>query len=183
MFEFLRLSGTEESGIALETRLRTRVANAQAPAPSERDMRIFGLLLTQHPDWEARCQPCGIYNCFGHIWASRRTAIYEETEVETILGDDGYRRLGSGEGPLQGDIALYYDPARTELWHGGLVCELRRMVNASGEPVGRPVPWILSKLSAVHGEVLHRAMDVHSPYREDRFTLEFWTERPQRETA
>jgi hypothetical protein len=175
MFELLRLTGFEEGGITLETRLRNRVDNSQAAEPDEHAVRKFRYLLSLHRGWELRKAPCGIYNCFGHVWAARRTAIYEESGVETILRDDGYRALNSSENPRQGDLALYCDSVRGSLLHVGIVCELRGLVASDGTSVGIAAPWILSKLNDVSGEVLHHSKDV--PYGKGNFELEFWTDR------
>jgi hypothetical protein len=136
-----------------------------------------------HPAWELRNQACGIYNCFGHVWAARRTAIYDQPAVETVLRDDGYRKLSSSESTLHGDVALYFDTAHISLLHVGLVCELRTMVTPQGAPLGNPVPWVLSKLNDVSGEVLHRSKDVPFPYGNDDVLLEFWTDRRVRGTT
>ena len=172
MFENLPLFGTRERKIELQTRLGKSIENTQTAEPDDQDIRIFGLIFGKY-EWTLRKPPCGMYNCFGHIWAARRTGIYELEGVETILQDDGYRKLSAGEKPLYGDIALYFfPPPGVEIWHAGLVCELREF---SGLDIS-PVPWVLSKLSAVYGEVLHRAEEVHFPQKD--CYLEYWTDRP-----
>lgn len=174
MLELLRLSGSEERGIVLETRRRSRVANSQAAEPDEHAIGVFGHLLTTHPNWKLRKQACGIYNCFGHVWAARRTAIYDQPDVETILQDDGYRKLIRPETPMLGDVALYYDTRSRNLLHAGLVCELQSVLSLTQEKIGIPAPWIQSKLNDVSGEVLHHYRDVHY----EDFQLEYWTDRP-----
>ncbi len=175
MFENLHLFGMRQRKIVLQTRLGRPIENAQTAEPDEQDIRIFQLILANH-EWMLRKRPCGIYNCFGLIWAARRTGIYDLKGVETILQDDGYRILSAGEKPLYGDIALYFfPPPGAEIWHAGLVCELREFVKLEISPV----PWVLSKLGPVYGEVLHKAEDVHSP-QEDCY-LEYWTDRPMGE--
>ena len=180
MFEKLRIIGSRELKIVLQTRLGTSIENSQAPEPDEQDIRKFEQIFAKHKHgWTLRKKACGIYNCFGLVWAARRIGIYEQKEVKTILKDDGYRRLSTGEKSLYGDIALYYSPPPdAEIWHAGLVCELREFHNLDISPV----PWVLSKLNSVCGEVLHNAMDVHSPYKEgDGHRLEYWTDRPMGE--
>lgn len=175
MFENLRLLGTTERKIVLQTRLGNAVDNAQTAEPDAQDIRKFEGIFAEH-EWKLRKKPCGMYNCFGLVWAARRTGIYDQKGIETILLDDGYRELNANEKPLYGDIALYFSPPpEAEIWHAGLVCELRSLVNLEIAPV----PWVLSKLNAVCGEVLHNARDVHSPFKEgDGHRLEFWTDRP-----
>lgn len=176
MFERERLIGSKEREIVLQTRLGNPVKNSQAPAPDAQSIKTFEYLLSKHKEWVQRSRPCGIYNCFGHVWASRRTAIYEQPEIDTILRDDGYRLMKPDEHPKHGDLALYYDPTGEYLWHAGLVCEFRGMTTERGESLGLPAPWVLSKLCAVSGEVLHHARQVHFP--DGDFILKFWTDRP-----
>jgi hypothetical protein len=176
VFEVLRLAGTGERGITLETCRRQRIENAQAPKPGLQDLNFFDLLVSTHGQWAVRKQPCGVYNCFGHVWASRRTAIYDDPELKKILRDDGYRML-SQEAPMPGDVVLYYDPAHTYNWHSGRIIQLHHLLAEHGQAMGNPIPWVLSKLSAVQGEVLHAICDVQSPY-DGKFTLEIWTDRP-----
>jgi len=180
MFELPHLAGSPASGIVLETRLRRRIRNSQAPDPDARATAIFRRLLASHRGWELRKPESGIYNCFGHVWASRRTAVYDQPGVEDILLDDGYRRLSSNESPVQGDIGIYYDSAGTSVLHVGLVSDLRRISSSTGAEVGAPVAWLLSKWNDASGEVLHHFRDV--PWADGDFTLAFWTDRPARGT-
>ena len=175
MFENIQLIGMRERKIVLQTRMGNSIKNDQSAEPGEQDIRRFDHIFAEH-DWTLRKKPCGMYNCFGLIWAARRTSIYDLNGVETILEDDGYRKLSAGEKPLFGDIALYlFPPPNAEIWHAGLVCELREFINLNISPV----PWVLSKLNDVYGEVLHKAEDVHSPQEDCH--LEYWTDRPMGE--
>ena len=171
MFENLPFFGTRERKIALQTRLGTPIENMQTAEPHEQNIRMFGLISAKH-NWTLRKEACGMYNCFGLIWAARRTGIYDLKEIETILKDDGYRKLSEDEKPLYGDIALYlFPPPKVEIWHAGLVCELRGLID-----LDIAVPWVLSKFGPVYGEALHEAIDVPNP--EEGCGLEFWTDRP-----
>lgn len=175
MFELLKFGGSAEAGIALETRQRTPIPNSQAPNVSSASLRKFQRLLQDHRDWRLRKPACGLYNCYGHIWASRRTAIYDQPAVELILREDGYRRLRPQESPINGDVLLYYvDAQYNSMLHVGSVCELRRLALNNVE-MGAPVPWILSKWDDSSGEVLHHVNDV--PWQDGEFTIAFWTDR------
>ena len=176
MFEDLWLLGSQERDIPLYTRLRSRVRNSQAQEPDDRSLQKFDRLLAQHRRWELRKAACGTYNCFGHVWASRRTAIYEQSEIEIIRRDDGYRLLGMNETPRPGDLAVYCDSQEQSIYHVGVVCELRLAVALDDRPQPATVPWILSKLDDASGEVVHHMNDMHLP---DGFTVNFWTDRPE----
>ena len=175
MFESVKLLGSDEYPIALDTRMRNGVHNCQAPPVDDQARQKFNLLLNRHRSWELRKPPCGFYNCFGHLWASRRTAIYEQAEVDKIFKDDGYRQLALTD-TLRGDVAAYLDPTGQNLYHCGILYERRPLTIPNGTPIGEPTPWILSKWNDSSGEVLHHWNDV--PWAEDDFMIEWWTERP-----
>lgn len=62
-----------------------------------------------------------VYNCFGLVFAARRCAIVDATDVEAILEDDGYRKLPWDPAAwLVGDVVLYRDVSG-ELVHVGIV--------------------------------------------------------------
>lgn len=175
MFQLLKLGGTPESGIALATRGGTPIPNCQAPNISSASIRKFRRLLQNHNLWHERKPPCGLYNCFGHVWASRRTAIYEQTAVELIFREDRYRPLRSNESPECGDVVLYCCSGQhRSILHVGLVCELRRLISANMQ-VGLPIPWVLSKWDDSSGEVLHQFNDI--PWKQNEVTIAFLTER------
>ena len=173
MFELARLQGTPESPIPLATRLGTPVRNSRSPSPSERARSIFSLLLRKHPQWVLRKEPCGYYNCFGLVWASRRTSIYEQDDLDRILLEDGYRGLEDPRRCRLGDLALYLDEAGGFL-HVGVVAEIRQVVGGGVSRSG--APWILSKWNDSTGEVLHHYNDV--PFALS-YTVRFWTDREE----
>src|SRR5262249_19543602 len=110
MFEEARLLGPTERSIIVQTRHGRAVKNLIELEPGERERRKYERLLQLYGAfWVRRKAPTGAYNCAGHIWASRRTAILEDDAWQMILEDDGYRQLGTDEHPLPGDLALYKD--------------------------------------------------------------------------
>ncbi|MBN1591187.1 MAG: hypothetical protein JW888_16865 [Pirellulales bacterium] len=129
-------------------------------------------------NWTRRKPAVGGYNCAGHVWASRRTAILETEHWKTILRDDGYRRLAGTEEPHVGDLILYVDKADDkaddDYLHVAQIVELREGVTATSPQV----PWVLSKWDSTSGEAIHNAYDV--PYGRQEFTIdrEYWTDRP-----
>jgi hypothetical protein len=174
MFEEARLLGPTERSIVVETRKGARLPNLIEVEPGEHERRRYGLLLDKYGrNWTPRKPATGGYNCAGHVWASRRTALLEPESWKTVLEDDGYRRLDEGEEPMVGDLVLYVERKTREFLHVGCVMELQPGV-APGSP---PVPRVLSKWNSTSGEVLHNVMDV--PYGQQGFSViaEYWTDR------
>jgi hypothetical protein len=174
LFNVAQLIGSAERELPLSTRKNRHIANAQAPSTlDERIQEKYRGLLANHRQWEERKPACGVYNCFGHVWAARRTSIYEQSEIEKILDDDGYRSLTDREQPRRGDLILYF--VDDVLYHVGVVYEFRQAIHvAVDSPSVELVPWVLSKWDDTKGEVLHSAYDV--PWAIPR--LQFKTDRP-----
>jgi hypothetical protein len=170
MFGDVNILGTPPRGIKLQTRRGNDIANEAALAPEARHIRSFQDLLTVFNRWEVRCDPIGIYNCAGHVWASRRTSIYDDFAYRLIIDDDGYREISEAN-VRPGDITIYLDEEDREIYHVGLVVEMRELVVGGSTRV----PWVLSKLGDSMGEVLHSAYDFRLP----NYSLRprFWTER------
>ena len=167
MFELVQMLALPRPSIRLDTRLGTHIDNEQSPPPSQDILSAFGRILRQHPYWQVRKQCCGIYNCFGHVWANRRTCIYDANEIRKVLDEDGYRRV-SKEAVRSGDVALYLHDDRQEIWHAGIV-EMKTLPNTESS-----VPWVLSKLNDGLAEVFHPFEDVHAPFGHE---IQFWTDR------
>lgn len=163
MFENVNFLGTPRKSILLDTREGNRIENDQALPPEQEHLRAYARILAERQNWQPRIGAAGIYNCYGLVWASRRTSIYEQAEIQKILTDDGYRPLRDGEQPMTGDIAVYTSGDR--MVHAGLVV---------GEIAGLDgmIPEILSKINDFGGEVIHNAYDFGESL--DRF----WTDRP-----
>jgi hypothetical protein len=173
MFEFVQLVGSTEQRIALQTHLGRDIPNEIGAAITEQHRHRFQSLVNQHaPGWTVRKTPTGGYNCAGHVWASRRTSIYElRLAWPMIAADDGYRRA---QHPQPDDL-VFYVAADGELLHVGRIGELRQGLS----PESQRLPWAVSKWSDWTGEVLHSVFD--HPYSQptyDNVTIEFWTDRP-----
>lgn len=171
MFEDIKILGGPPRSLKMQTRKGTDIPNEVAPAPQARHYRIFQDLLGDFDRWEVRCDPVGIYNCAGHVWASRRTSIYDPKVYRLILDDDGYRIINQTD-VRPGDIAVYLDEEKTEIYHVGMVVMLRDLLVGSS----LKEPWILSKLNDSLGEILHAASDFRLPSHS--LVPEFWTDRP-----
>jgi hypothetical protein len=171
MFEFQHLLGSTEHRIQVQTQRGNDVPNVLGLALTEQHRQRYQKLLDDHgAAWRERKPPNGSYNCAGHVWASRRTNIYEESAWRLILSDDGYRRTSQ---PLPDDLALYVD-SRLGLLHVARIVELRPGLT----PQSTSIPLVISKWNDFGGETIHLARDV--PFLSLGFDLsiEYWTDRP-----
>jgi hypothetical protein len=181
MFDEAQRLGDTERKIALETRLGRPIDNyVEVDPPPSHSYDKYRLVVDRYgKNWLERKPSTGIYNCAGHVWASRRTTILDAAEWKLILDDDGYRPLRDGERPWPGDIAVYIDRDEDdEILHVGRVYTLGRgLTDASS-----PIPWVMSKWDSTSGESLHQAPDV--PYRiEFNFGVRYYTDRPEQAGA
>jgi hypothetical protein len=177
MFESALLLGETERSIDLATAKGRSIKNlVEVHPPPPHSIKNYALLVSQSgAGWKERKPATGRYNCAGHVWASRRTSIFEVAEFNAIIDDDGYRRLGQNEPVLPGDIATYVDQDnRDEILHVGRVYFLAPGITSTS----KPIPWIISKWNSTSGESLHSAYDV--PYRKDfpNLGIFFLTDRP-----
>ena len=179
MFSNLKLFGATEKRIVVQTRRGREIVNAIDVPPSKQQIEKFWRLVNKFKFWDVRLEPTGGYNCVGHVWASRRTGIFDELEkqIEVVFKDDGYRVIQHSAVNLRqerlcpGDLAAYWakTTAGRSFVHVGQVVELRELAGSEHK-----IPWVLSKLDSTSGEVVHRYNDVS--YEHDH--IEFWTDRP-----
>ena len=95
MFEQVKLLGPTERSIIVQTRRGTDVKNLVELDPGPREQRVYEQYLQKFGrNWVRRRPPVGVYNCAGHVWASRRTAILESGEVLHYVHDVPYGRQG-----------------------------------------------------------------------------------------
>jgi len=154
-----------ERHIRLQTRLGKDIANAIPTAvPSFRELQIHRLFCDRYPQWKIRKPPTAGYNCAGHVWASRRTAIYEHSEYMKVFADDGYRRTRT---PKEDDLTVYVDE-QGQIAHVARIISLRPGVAATSDPI----PVVVSKLNDMQGEFVH--MFNSHPFGD--VTIEFWTD-------
>jgi hypothetical protein len=153
MFEILKIAIPRKKSIALDTRLGNPIENEIAPSPSDmnkqKDLRIYREYILK---WEQRIPPTGIYNCIGHVWASRRTAIYSDKARKKIISDDGYTELLLTDNPLPDDFIVYEDKESDYFLHIG------RVIAVSNSEIK-----ILSKWDDSSGEYIHSPED--APYQ------------------
>jgi hypothetical protein len=175
VFEEARLLGPTERSIIVQTREGTNITNVIEPAPGNQQRQLYLALLQRYgSNWEERKRATGGYNCAGHIWASRRTALLDPEEWRVILREDGYRQLSNGELRAPGDLVLYIEQRTDEILHVARIVWLRQGV----VPNAQRIPWVLSKWNSTSGEVLHSAYDV--PYEDQKIPvrMEWWCDRP-----
>lgn len=167
MFDELNFLGTKRKSIALATRQGSNIENEQALPPEQEALDAYEKHCLKYTNWSERVGATGIYNCFGMVWANRRTAIYELKDVAKILDEDEYRELLDGEEPVIGDIAVYKTDDQID--HVGIVVDFRRVFG-----FGAKIPVILSKLCDWGGEIFHLQGDLPG-CKFDHFV----TERPK----
>lgn len=130
MFEELRLLGSTEKSIVVQTRKGTPIDNLVEIEPGEAEGRRYRLLLEKYGrHWEERKPATGVYNCAGHVWASRRTSILNEAAWDIILTEDGYRRLRDVEAPTAGDLVLYANKGIAGYLHVGMILKVQEGVS------------------------------------------------------
>lgn len=106
--------------------------------------------------------PSGDYNCFGLVFASRRTNLNTPgapADIDLVLRRDGYTRVDT---PQVGDVAVYRANDGAETEHVGFA--------AACESVGTvPVVKVWSMWGGL-GEFVHTA--TQTPYSDTN--LEWW---------
>lgn len=167
MFEEEMLIGGGDRSIALETRCRRPIRNVIERDPGERERRVYERVRERFgKHWINRKPACGVYNCYGMVFASRRTTIEDDTQIPDVLGDDGYREIGEDEAVV-GDLVLYQDQ-RMGMVH---VARITRRGDLK-------VLYALSKWDSTSGEDEHHIR--HHCWIDPDFQVElqFWTDRP-----
>ncbi len=172
MFDDLYLFGMEERSIVVQTHKGTALANVIEVDAGPAHRRKYRRWSEIHGrQWQTRKPVTGIYNCAGHVWASRRTSLTDPRQWRTILKEDGFVKIDT---PVADDIVLYVDEDNNEIIHVARVVELREGFT----PESEKYPWVVSKWGPISGEAMHFVHDV--PYEKDgyRFRIEYWTDRP-----
>ena len=168
MFEEEILLGDTEDSIQLETRQKSPIKNVIAPEPGADGRRKYALIRELHGEhWTNRKPACGVYNCYGMVFASRRTAIYEDAQIPMVLEEDGYRRVVDEGWVRPGDLVFYRMHAPDRLLHVAVI--LRRDLGAL---------FALSKWNSIAGEDEHNIRH-HCWSEMEPIELEFWTDRPR----
>jgi hypothetical protein len=163
-YDFLKnISAQPKKSIHTETSKNSKIDNQQyAPNLMQKGLSDFIIKQTinKFPPLHIRTHSTNCYNCHGMTFASRRTGIFESSEVEKILKEDDYAEVGLSE-VIPGDIIIYTD-SRGDREHSGIVLS----INGLGDT---KIPMILSKWGMAQ-EVVHSAYS--SPY--DEHTLRYY---------
>ena len=172
--ERLALMPARDRSIRLDTHRGRPITNVVAPAITERERRLYTSIRARYGSrWQPRKDACGVYNCFGHVFASRRAAIYQVEEIDgKVRPDDGYRVI-SWEHARVGDVAVYRDRRdRKDIHHVGLI------VSVAYEPDRHRLPqiWVLSKWNDVTGEDVHLINDVQHLSKAFELQIEVWSD-------
>ena len=173
MFNQQKLLGSTRRVIRLDTRKGIGITNQIEPPPTQQTLEREQRLIQRFGShWEQRASPRGIYNCAGHVWASRRTTIVDVVEWDKIYDHDNYRELSDSETPKPGDLAVYFDANIGYMHVGQVICVEPGLAEGA-----RPIPKILSKWDSASGEYIHYPQDVPFRIHFPEFQLKYWTDR------
>lgn len=104
--EILTPGQMREKSITVHTREGTPIPNGQSYEYSAWDISVASGIEKKYKDVKCRTDLNPIYNCFGLVFASRRTSISDLSSIPTILNEDGYTEIPRSE-VLPGDLVLY----------------------------------------------------------------------------
>lgn len=181
MFEEQRLAGLGDKSICVETRLRTRIDNVITPEADKKARLYYQRVKNKFgKQWVNRKPATGGYNCFGMLFASRRTFITDEGEgdVECILKEDGYRQLSDQNEVVTGDIVLYREKTTRSIYHVCVVTHVASLQLLHGDRSSNTrggIIYALSKWSGECGEDEHHVE--HHCWKECDVEMEYWTDR------
>ena len=183
MFEAEILAGSAERSIRVDTHRGTPIPNVIAPPADEAAKRWYdGVRKRFGKQWKNRKPATGVYNCYGMIFASRRTSIDDDendTIIHRILEEDGYRQLSSQVDVAPGDIVLYRLSGSNEIVHMAMVTRRDSLVDTDGQSVAKVggACYALSKWGPQGGEDEHH-IERHC-WTEHGISKEYWTDRAE----
>lgn len=168
MFEEQILSGHVARSIRVDTHRGNPIKNVIEPDPGERGRRSYALIRKSFgQEWTNRKPSCGVYNCYGMVFASRRTAILDDEQIPGILKDDGYAEISEASA-RPGDLVVYRD-RHLGLLHVAVICRRDEKLSTL---------FALSKWNSVAGEDEHHIHHHCWTDQDYAVELEFWTDRP-----
>ena len=117
--------GTPSDPLALklETRARRFIRNVMRPEVQPHIMRDRIRIIQEGFPAAVPVSASIVYNCYGLVFAARRSAVVDEEDVQAILEDDSYRSLPWDPAAwMIGDVVLYRNDTG-ELSHVGIVAK------------------------------------------------------------
>lgn len=114
--------------------------------------------------WKTIRPPIAGYNCFGQVFAMRRTGIYDDENrglVGLILSEDGFREIVNESDYAEGDVVLYSD--ERGFLHASRIVSFTKIQTAigfGGPASDKRIPMVLSKFDDVSGEYEHPIGDM-----------------------
>ncbi len=155
--------------IQLGSRARRWIRNTRLPElPAERMRAAERNCHRMYPGRVATRSLSASYNCFGMVFACRRTAICGPEELEIIFEDDGYRQVHNRADVTVGDVVVYRPSPSREISHVGLVIEVKALLAEADVRIKVLSQW------GRDGEYIHDEADVPTVYGQYR---EYYTER------
>ena len=155
------------TSLALEARSGLPIENViRHEMPYEVLQARIDMIVQGYPNTKAHSSSA-IYNCFGLVFAGRRTWL-EDPPVLDILNADGYQLLRfDAKFWKEGDLVLYFDESRVPV-HVGVIWAIHRdIMNASFDVE------VLSKWGE-SGEFVHPMNTGHDGLG---FPVQVWTQR------
>jgi len=140
--------------IGLATHLGTDIPNLTTD-PTIRQNTLATRKERQFEVFKRLREPIAGYNCFGLVFASRRTAIYwdndaqDEIDLDQLLAEDGYGEIVSEDRWQVGDVVIYSDDRGPK--HAAVITRFDYILHGGDSRV----PVVLSKFGDLSGEYEH----------------------------
>jgi hypothetical protein len=112
----------EKYTLKLQTCERNDIENEQFRSISHADFVKAPLVEEKYSLAKFKGNITPIYNCHGLTFASKRTWVYLDSEIEKILRDDNYIEIKDEKDVLPGDIIIYYD--ENGITHSGNIIQV-----------------------------------------------------------
>lgn len=146
--------------IALATHLEYDVPNKTCDPNVSLTQRRAGTEQGYRDAFTERKGPLAGYNCYGHVLASRRTALYpnEGADIIRILFEDGYLEIDESQAAL-GDVVLYYDESGPNHIARVVRIDTTQLGLVANDEGAVDIPIVRSKFDDVSGEYEHNLAD------------------------
>lgn len=141
-------------GISLQTRGKSDLTNEVNLEPLDDGQRAEAeAYAKKFPNAIPRpVRPGNTFNCHGLTFASRRTQLWKNAEVMSILKEDQYEEVKLSD-VMAGDIVAYYSDESKEFEHTGIVIDSDGQQAKANGTIRNPL--VLSKWGCAT-EFIHR---------------------------